>query len=402
MKTLLCLLSDQHVPNLLSVHHFRPDRLVLVESQAMRAKKSAEHFQSALNLGGLDYTADTCTVESLDAEDDLGSVRVCLQRAYGKYPADDWIANLSGGTKPMSIAAYEFFKAVGARLIYVNFSRPDEVLALDGRATEKCAYQPTIREFLAGYGFGSSKSPDDIAKAEERAAAWWDCAMLIAREASEQLLLDLGDLGDPANKRRWDDARKKGLELQAGYLVPEHADVRAAMVRAFSLTDAPEGLLGKLDKYAGEFFTGGWLEVFIWGLITRHAETLGVWDVRLGIKPAKIGAAIDNDFDVAFMHGYRLCMVECKSGSQAYDSGAEILNKVEAIVRQFRALGVRSCLATTSSNVLGKDGTLKPGIRDRASIYQCAIIARDQIRELARSPDNVPLVRSLFLENRPA
>lgn len=32
MKVMLCLLSDQPIPNLLSVHHFQPDRLVLVES----------------------------------------------------------------------------------------------------------------------------------------------------------------------------------------------------------------------------------------------------------------------------------------------------------------------------------------------------------------------------------
>ena len=398
MRILVCLLSDQHVPNLLSVHHFEPDRLVLVESKAMQVKKAAEHFRSALKLGRLSNVADACVIESLDLEDDLDAVRRCLQRAYGKYPADEWIANISGGTKPMSIAAYEFFKAVGARLVYVNFSRPDDVLALDGSGAEKCAYQPTIREFLAGYGFGSSKSLDDIAKAEERGRLWWNCSTAIAQHADEQLLLRLGDLGDPTVKKRWDDARKKGMQLVPGNLIAEHADVRAEIVRAFSLNDTPEGLIGPLDKYAVEFFTGGWLEIFIWGLLTRHAEALGVWDVRLGIKPAKIGVSVDNDFDVAFMHGYRLWMVECKSGSQAYDSGAEILNKVEAIVRQFRALGVRSCLATTSSNVL-KDGELKPSVRDRAGIYQCRIVIRDQIRRLARSPGDSEHVRAIVLGN---
>jgi hypothetical protein len=401
MKILLCLLSDQHIPNLLSVHHFRPDRLVIVESKGMRNKKAAEHFKNALQLGGLAYTPDTCLVQPLDMEDDLNSTRQCLQRAYGRFPAEEWTVNLSGGTKPMSIAAYEFFKAVGARLVYVNFQRPGEMLGLDGQATETCVYQPAIREFLAGYGFESKKGEADIAQAEERAERCLNCAMLIARQPVEQSLLRLGDLSDREIKKRWDDARKKGIELSPGFLAPESAEVRAELVRIFSLTEAPGGLRGKIDKYAVEFLTGGWLEVFVWGMMRRHAAALGIWDVRLGIAPVKIGVETPSDFDVAFMHGYRLWMVECKSGAQAHDPGAEVLHKVEAVVRQFRALGIRSCLATTSTNVLAKDGKLKQSIIDRADIYQCAIVLREQIQRLAQSPDDAELVRALVLENRP-
>jgi hypothetical protein len=116
MKVLLCLLSEQHVPNLLSVHHFQPDRLVLVESEVMKAKKSAAHFLSALKLGGLDYDG-RCEIEWLHAEDSLEAIRGALRQAYGKHPSADWIANLTGGTKPMSIATYEFFKALEGRLV---------------------------------------------------------------------------------------------------------------------------------------------------------------------------------------------------------------------------------------------------------------------------------------------
>ncbi|NMC21324.1 MAG: DUF1887 family protein, partial [Thermogutta sp.] len=70
MKVLLCLLSEQHVPNLLSVHHLRPDRLVLIETTGMQRRGTAKSFLRALQLGGLDY-GDRCDVESLDAEDNL-------------------------------------------------------------------------------------------------------------------------------------------------------------------------------------------------------------------------------------------------------------------------------------------------------------------------------------------
>src|SRR5262249_42289178 len=159
MKVLLCLLSDQHVPNLLSVHHYKPDQLVLIQSAAMQRKEAAAHFQAALHLGGMDYASEErCHVQPLEAEDDLGVIRECLRHAYARHPGGEWVANLSGGTKPMSIAAYEFFKAVGARLVYVNFSKPSVLLGMDGHPAETCEHRPTLREFLAGYGFASTKN----------------------------------------------------------------------------------------------------------------------------------------------------------------------------------------------------------------------------------------------------
>src|SRR5438046_36844 len=79
MNILCCLLSDQHVPNLLSVHHCRPDRLVLVESEAMKKRDVAMHFLAALKRGGLDYD-DRHDIEPLDAEDSLDAVRRTLRR----------------------------------------------------------------------------------------------------------------------------------------------------------------------------------------------------------------------------------------------------------------------------------------------------------------------------------
>lgn len=80
MKVMLCLLSDQSIPNLLSVHHFKPDRLVLIESADMRRRKVANHFLQTLKLGGLDYT-ERSEIYPLDLVDDLEAVRQCLRKA---------------------------------------------------------------------------------------------------------------------------------------------------------------------------------------------------------------------------------------------------------------------------------------------------------------------------------
>jgi len=149
MKVLLCLLSDQHVPNLMSVHHFQPDRLVLIESAVMKQRHAAAHFLNALKLGGLDY--DTrAEVAFLQAEDSLEAVRSTLRQAYGKHPSADWIANLTGGTKPMSIATYDSSRRWNGRLVYTNVASPAELMDIATPRRETCNHRLAIKEFLAG------------------------------------------------------------------------------------------------------------------------------------------------------------------------------------------------------------------------------------------------------------
>lgn len=397
MNVLLCLLSEQHVPNLLSVHHFRPERLVLVETAVMNRRQTAKSFLRALELGGLDYR-DRCDIESLDAEDNLEAVRSVLRRAFGKYPSAQWIANITGGTKPMSIATFEFFKAIAGRVVYTNLTRPNVLLALDSTINETCEHKLSIDEFLAGYGFESRKAENKIREAEERARAWAPCARVLAKYASSRELLPLAD-------HDRDKARKKGWEIQAGQLNLASPDVVAAVRDAFSLqgNESSDSLHGRIDKHAVEFLTGGWLEVFFWDLLSRHAEALGVWDVRLGLEVDRPGdSTAPNEFDVSFMRGYSLEMIECKSGSQAHDPGSDILYKIEAVTRQFRALRVRSYLATTGDNVLDKDRNIKPSVKNRASIYNCRVITAAEIRQIADGDGSPDTIRRLLFNGTEA
>jgi len=386
--TLFCLLSEQMVPNLLSVHHFRPDWLVLLESADMRGKRSAERLLKALQIGGLDYR-EHCFVAPLEEEQNLESVRKSLQWAYEQRPEDEWLANITGGTKLMSLAAYEFFRGRGARLIYIDASKPTVLLDLGGRPSESCDHRLTIKEFLASYGFEQHKSDRNVAEAEERARRWWSCAREIARDNLATGLLKLND--KDRNK-----ARRKGIELTGQCLTGLKPGLRASIAETFHLDDKGGGLHGRLDKYGAQFLTGGWLEVFFWGLLDRHAESMGIWDVRLGLEIGPAGLEASNDLDVAFMHNHTLCTVECKTGAQEHDAGADGLYKIEAIIRQTRALRVRSYLATTSGNVLDKDGSLKPGVKARANLYNCRILTRDKIQQLAVSDEPASLLAELL------
>lgn len=369
MKALVCMLSAQHVPNLLSVHHLRPDRLVLVVTTDMAKRRADAAFLDALAHGQMDYR-ERYEALPIESEDNIPQIRAALEEMHQRHPGWQWIANLTGGTKPMSIAAYEFFKQAGARLLYINASRPAEILGVDGGPPEVCQHRPTVQEFLAGYGFSFQQSVESMKQSEARDLRLYDCARVLAEHATGDDLLKL-----PDEVRQ--DARDKGLTLAEDHLRPWPGEVTAAACAAGIELRAG----GALDKYAVRFLTGEWLEVFLFGLLRKHAGPLGLWDAHRGVKPVRGG--VSNDLDVAFMRDYQMQIIECKTGPQEHDAKGDVLFKIEAVRRQYGALRVRSYLATTSDNVLDRKGAVRKALAERAGLYDCRILARQQIQQLA-------------------
>jgi hypothetical protein len=385
VSVLLCLLTDQHLPNLLSVHHYRPDRLVLVESEEMRRRDVARHFLSALRLGGLDYDGQ-CEIAPIDTVDSMRTVRRTLMGVYAKHPGARWIANITGGTKTMSSATYKFFKENAALVVYTSAARPAELIDFDTENKNTCGYRPSIAELLAGSGFEGPRRPDMLAGAEERARGWWEIACAIAIQDHTYNLLPLPD-HDRAR------ARERGFTLAPGQLRIVDEPLLRQIAASFSLD--PNDGSGELSRFAAQFLTGGWLEVFWWGLVSKHAEALGCWDVRLGLGVGRVGNPSIIDLDVAFVHDYRICTIECVH-AQGRTSQIDVLYKVAAIAHQLRALRVQSYLATTSSSILD-DRSLRTIIRERAELYNCRILTDDTIRSLAQRPDDLDLIQtSLF------
>ncbi len=401
MKTLLCLLSQQHVPNLLSVHHFQPERLVLVESAGMREKNASRDFLEALRLGGRVYDDHHRDVLPLDDENSPDAMRRCLEVVAKPGPDAEWTVNLTGGTKPMSIAAYDFFRDKPARLVYTPVNRPNQFLDFRSGQAEQCDYRPSVQEFLAGYGFRLRASLEKVAEEENRVRFLPSTAQLIARRFVDRPLLWFSDRwGDDDRRQWWNEATRRGVQLAPGDVEILDDQVRQAVCSAFPLQAEGNSLVGWLNKIGGRFLTGGWLEVFVWDLLVRHATKLGLWDVHLGIEVCPRELSVPNELDVSFMYNSSLCWIECKTGSQGHDPRADVLYKVEAVTRQFQALLARAVLVTTSDNVLEKSREGKPVVKrhlaQRAELYRCRVVAQEQIRRLAEAPDDAEAVRQVF------
>ncbi|MDM7939580.1 MAG: DUF1887 family CARF protein [Methanothrix sp.] len=379
MKILLSLISQQHVPNLLSAHELRPDMLVLLVTDPM--KDAANNFLKALAVGGLDYLTRH-ELAPLKNPDSLDQTNKALKEFHERYPDADWTVNLTGGTKLMSIAAYEFFKDK-ARMIYVSERDQSKAIDLSGGASLPLNHRISTQEFIAGYGFDVLNFKA-ICENEARAVRWLDLAVEIAARSQDSAIY--GFLGKLFLISEIKEGRSRGMVLdESDGLYIMDTELRTKITSTFALSYKDLTLRGPLDKYAVRFLTGGWLEVFTWGML-KLLEGNGIWDCRLGVQVGKKGLRLENDWDAAFMTDQALRIVECKSGGQEQDKrGDNTLYKIEAIRKQMGALRVKSYLVTTSTNVIDpKTRKVRENLDTRAKHYDCTIIDPEKVVQIAQ------------------
>ncbi|MBC7079569.1 MAG: DUF1887 family protein [Methanothrix sp.] len=381
MKAMLCLISEQHVPNLLGVHELRPDLLVLLETEGMKRREAANRFLKALAIGGQDYLTRN-EIVPLEDGDSIEETERALKGVYERYRDAEWIVNITGGTKPMSIGAYGFFRQKkNARIIYVSASDQSRALDFSGGADIPLSHRISVAEFLAGYGF-DVLNYSKIRENEGRSERWLGLAAEIAARSQNGAILGLlANLSRISNERRGRDRGLKISESDGLFLNDGH--LREMIASSFGLACDGGHFTGALDKYAVRFLTGGWLEVFTWGLL-RGLDR--VWDVHLGLQIGMKNEKLQNDLDVVFMTDQSLRIVECKSGGQEHDrEGSDTLYKIEAIRKQLGALRVRSYLVTTSDNVIDSEtGNIKEHLEDRSRLYECNIVKPEDVRSLAQ------------------
>lgn len=405
-NTLVCVLTDQHVPNLLSVKKFRPKRLVLVASGRMREK--AVPFLLSLKSGGLDYSGDSDTgshfIIDLRNENLIPAIHEDIAAglaAIGSH--ENLVVNISGGTKLIGIGLYTFFAAKGARIIYTPANAPECFIDTADQSGTPVKFlqndKPllTLDEFLLGYGFSDKESKSNLDRKEERALDSFDCALGIAMHAESEDLLNITD-----------DERRL---LRNGRAAPGQLRLSGFGERVKQLGYL-DGLMrkNKLDRYDGEFLTGGWAEHFVFGLLHKHSKTLNLEGLRTGSKIAPRGATDnDNELDACCMRGTTAWIFECKSGSQENDRGVDALYKLEAVCRQVRALHAKPVFVTTGINIYEK-GTasgdssqvLKPGIKERIQAFGVNLVDLPQILSLAKAHDDVSVTGEILFGDKAA
>ena len=152
-RVLVSLVSEQTVPNILAIHHFEPDELLFVTTKDMEEKHKTDAIIATLKRLGLDYQTSSTRI-AVQQDSILGCHRKLGEWIEGNEGCD-FLVNLTGGTKIMSIAAYEFFKDYGSRMMYIPLSKNEFVSPFPKRSAALATplrLRLSVPQYLTAYG----------------------------------------------------------------------------------------------------------------------------------------------------------------------------------------------------------------------------------------------------------
>ncbi len=370
-SVLVSLVSEQTIPNILAIHHFNPDELLFITTKEMEEKKKVDAILSTLSDLKMDYLNRSHRLIVL--EDSILDCHKKIEQWINGKEDSNFIVNLTGGTKIMSISAYEFFKDYSSKMIYIPIPKNEFIVPFPkkspGKPTE-LKLRLSVPQYLSAYGL-------EVIQKEKLETYRQEA--LQRRELSSWIVMHYEKV-------------KKLLVWFSNYLREHRSDKKYTISQSYHMPTQEEGeLLRKLDfqykqrtisktlpRSEIKYLTGGWLEEFCFNEILS-LKGRGIDDCVTGLR-LRNAQGRDNEFDVMFTKDNELYFIECKSLDQKEDKETNILYKIGALQKEF-GLRVKSFLVTTSSSVI-KDGQLVPSVRERAEQFKTTIIHSDQVKEL--------------------
>ena len=300
----VCLVHDTAAANITPAldPDFRPAEVILLHS--VEHNDRVEALSSVLKPAGIVVSSWL-----LDNNYDIEHIRDRVLELILAREDSALVLNASGGTRPMSIGAYEIFHEFGKPVFYVD-SRNDHVTWLHSRDLPSfdLANQIKLPAFLQAHGAKVlSLGPRSGVPAR-------------LRVLTEELVSRAATLAKPLATLNW-LARQAERELVSPPLSSKQ--LRWRELNALLERLAAENVLevrGARLHFTSEdnrfFVNGGWLEAHVFGAIFGLARAeIGVQDVGRSVEVVRQGSGqpVKNELDVAFLANNRLYIIECKT-----------------------------------------------------------------------------------------
>lgn len=374
IRTHLVLVHDQLIPNIIPAldERFRPCRVCLLHSP---------HFQSQADRLCVILQDSGVGVERWHLDDpwDLDHIRQRVSDFVTDPGHGEISLNISGGTIPMSLAAFEVFRAAQQSIYYVHPER-DHVVWLTPRDTPSFDLADRIRlpAFLRARDFRLI----DL-KRQGIAEGLRDMTALLVRKIST--------LAPSLSVLNWYAAaagERNGLTSPVIHNKHLQSPEFLQLIELFSaqhlLRVTAEQRIVFSDPQARFYVNGGWLEEHVFGVVSRlRRELPTIQDLarNVEIEWDDQGSAVSNELDVVFLADNRLYLIECKTKKFEKDPSAES-NLAETLYK----------LYTLCQSLGGKNGRamlvsytgLKKPHRQRAEELGIEVCEGDNIRNLDR------------------
>lgn len=311
-KVLVSILSDHLVPNYLFIKEMRGqyNELLFIGTPYTESKAIATHLENALEnrksnikkviLESDQYQEGVQSLENISLPNDV-----------------QYIVNLTGGTKIMSLIVYDFFRKLNSSFYYIPIGK-NTYCNIEEENMHALQYRISLREYFTLYGLH------------------YECDNALLKDAETTF-----QFFEKQKKRKF-------------YLSDE-------------IKKSQKAETAKDKKY----YAGEWFEEYTYLRIKKELN-LREQDIAMSLKIYREDSQNnDNEIDVAFMYENTLYIIECKVsmlgyGKKPQQTIEEFLYKLAAISKDF-GLIVRPYIFTLHKMEELPDGSLK-GLQKRMQI----------------------------------
>jgi len=357
MKTLsLLILSDQTIPNLQFIKEFdkQVDGYVILTTDYVQKKGIKDWLLSAAKVDE-NRVFEEISVQAHDYNDIETKLSQTIDESY------EYLVNITGGTKIMSLACANFFKDLRSTIYYISYNN-ELIQIFPGKTkTVRPLSSPpiTLEEYLTAYGFKI------IRKAQPH----------IEDKLLEKLF-------------HYHARRKAQEDAEFLEILQQHRSKKQLFI------DAVQGFRDFLSRCCGGIFarkeslskeeikqlSGEWLEEWTYKKVKNQLQ-LDEAFMGMGVEVEKNG--VKNEFDVLFVYKDVIYSVECKTslyflkgeGEQRrkkYFVG-EVIYKSDSLQSEF-GLKPRTFVLT-----MGDAGGIPEDHRKRAENNKITIIDRNDL-----------------------
>lgn len=339
---IVALVSDQPVSTITPAldPEFRPEQVILVQSPKFAAQ--ADWIEKVLQPAGIHVTR--CR---LDNYWEIEPIRDRMLDLLAEHEHDAIALNVSGGSKVMSLAAYEVFRSADKPVFYVQ-PDTDELLWMypHRRPGHQLADHIKLKAFVLAHG-------------AEVTALHKTAIPERQRTLTRQLVEHVEALQGPLRALNW-YAHQAG-DLESPPLSARHLKQGTAF-DALATRFEQEGFLQRKDRrlvfpdeHSRFYVNGGWLEEHVFSVVYGLRGQLDeIQDIARSVEIVRYQRSnpVRNELDVAFLANNKLYIVECKtrhfpdSAGEEHSAGAETIYKLDTLKELLGGLHGRAMLVS--------------------------------------------------------
>lgn len=375
MKIHICLISDQLLANFLPIKLERPDKVFIISTQYTEKRGLSERFEKLLALLNIPVQR----AKSLAPDDNFSQLHEYFISVYDEITAlnaDNITLNLTGGTKLMSLAAYEMLNADCQRVIYTN-TQAGKIDELRTKTSTPLPNLLTVEEYLISYGVSpknyNNQSSDWIGLVKSRRSLSKQLADFFSKDKRFLSTLNYKVQQAVSKKRNSTYIELTRPKQSFDRLIPAQINL-LKQCQTFKLIDCSENnSINFCSAEAAQYLGGFWLEEYAYLIATD----VGFDEIRCG-QAIQWDKVTRNELDMVIVHNNRLLIMECKT--RRYDKDRrkdnDSIYKLDSVAEDLRGLyGSKWLLSVDDIDERTKKRAKSQGVK---------VIAGEQITKLKK------------------